>query len=103
MMRDKKRYLLVETTAKIEGDPKSFGAMLYREIIRCIGESSYHRVNPRLVKLIGENHFIIKSSLEGTGQLILALALIKRIGDTDTAFYTLKSSGTIKALGKSMD
>jgi RNase P/RNase MRP subunit POP5 len=99
MMRDKKRYILVETTSRINTDPKDFGASLYREIIRCIGESNYHRVNPKLVKLVGENRFIIKSSLEGTGQLILAFALIKRIGEAETAFYTLKSSGTIRALG----
>ncbi len=102
MMRDKKRYLLVETTAKINGDPKEFGNTLYREIIRCIGESSYHIVNPKLVKMVGENRFVIKSSLEGTGQLILAFALMKRIGETETAFYTLKSSGTIKALTKNV-
>jgi len=98
MMRDKKRYILVETTARINWEPKEFGTALYREIIRCIGESSYHKVNPRLIKLVGDNRFIIKSDLAGTGQLILAFALMKRIGETETAFYTLKSSGTIRAL-----
>ncbi len=99
MMRDKKRYVLVETTSRINADPNEFGTSLYKEIIRCIGESSYHKVNPRLVKLVGDNRFVIRSSLEGTGQLVLAFALMKRLGDIPTAFYTLKSSGTIKALG----
>ncbi len=99
MMRDKRRYILVETTAAINSEPSEFGAQLYKEIIRCIGESNYHKINPRLVKLVSPNRFVIKGSLEGAGQLVLAFALIKRIGDVETAFYTLKSSGTIKALG----
>jgi RNase P/RNase MRP subunit POP5 len=49
---------------------------------------------------VDESRFVIKSSLEGTGKLILAFALIKKVGETETAFYTLKSSGTIKALLK---
>ncbi len=97
-MREKHRYLLVESSAPIKGDEKSFTNALYRELIRCIGEMNYHNVNPRVVKLLGEKRFIIKSSLEGTGQLVLAFALIKRLNDSDVAFYTLKSSGTIKAL-----
>lgn len=98
MMRDKKRYVLVEASVKISEDERSFSNSLYKELIRCIGEINYHKVNPRVMKLVGEKRFIIRSSLEGTGQLVLAFALIKKINNTEMSFYTLKSSGTIKAV-----
>ena len=98
MMRDKKRYLLVESTVPINEDERSFGNALYREIIIAIGEIGYHRVNPKLMKITNEKRFIIKSSLEGASQLVLAFALIKRLKNAEAAFYTLKSSGTMKAL-----
>ncbi len=98
MMRDKKRYILVETSVKISEDERSFSHSLYNELIRCIGEINYNKVNPKVMKLVGQNKFIIKSSLEGTTQLVLAFALIKKVGNKEMAFYTLKTSGTIKAL-----
>ncbi len=98
MMRDKKRYLLVETSSGFSMSERDLASALYKEIIQCIGESDYHKVNPRLTKIIDDNKFIIKSSLEGTSKLVLAFALIKRLNGTETAFYTLKSSGTIRAL-----
>ncbi|MFI5412266.1 MAG: Rpp14/Pop5 family protein [Candidatus Micrarchaeales archaeon] len=99
MMRDKKRYVLVETSIKISEDERGFSHSLYKELIRCIGEINYHNVNPKFIKFVGQNRFIIRASLDGTAELILAFALIKKIGDKEISFYTLKSSGTIKALG----
>ena len=97
-MREKQRYLLVEANFQIGNDERQFGSSLSREIIRCLGEMNYHRVNPRLMKITGGNRFIMRSSLEGIGALVLSFALIKRIDNIDAAFYTLKASGTIKTL-----
>ncbi len=99
-MRDKRRYVLVETSSRIEDDEKTFSYNLYRELIRCIGESDYHKVNPRMMKIVDDTSFVIKSDLKGTGNLILALSFIKRLNNKETAFYTIKSSGTIRALLK---
>jgi RNase P/RNase MRP subunit POP5 len=103
MMRDKKRYLLVESTIPLGTDERSFSHSLYKEIIRCIGETSYHKINPKFMKFVSDNRFIIKSGLSGAGQLVLAFALIKKIDTKETGFYTLKSSGTIKALSAFKD
>lgn len=97
-MRDKQRYLLVETNFRISEDERELAGSLGRELIRCIGEASYHKVNPKLMKILGSNRFIMKSSLEGMSQLILAFSLVKRMNNADAAFYTLKTSGTIRTL-----
>jgi len=72
----------------------------YNELVRYIGENNYATANPRIVKVIDANRFIVKVSLAGYRQLILALALMKKIGNDSTAFYTIWSSGTLKALSK---
>ncbi|MCW6160531.1 MAG: Rpp14/Pop5 family protein [Candidatus Micrarchaeales archaeon] len=97
-MRDKQRYVLVESNIPIGSDERALSDSVSREVIRCIGEMNYHRVNPKMMKILGEKRFIMRSSLEGAGQLVLALSLIKRLNGSDIAFYTLKTSGTIKTL-----
>ena len=90
----------METSARISDDERAFANNLYKEISKVVGEMSHHRINPKFVKFTSENRFIIRSSLEGAGALTAALALIKRINNTDVAFYTLKSSGTIRAVSQ---
>ena len=97
-MRDKQRYILVESSIQIGSDERELGNSISREVIRCIGEMNYHSVNPRLMKITGGNRFIMRSSLGGIGQLMLAFSMIKRMNGNDVAFYTLKASGTIKTL-----
>lgn len=97
-MRDKHRYFLVESTTEVSGDEQTYMNNLSKELMRCIGETKYHRVNPKLMKFVDKNTFIIKTNLIGASDLVLALTLTKRINNSDTAFYTLRSSGTIKAL-----
>ncbi len=99
-MRDKHRYLLVEMSNETQLNDREFYALLSRELIRCIGEMHFHKVNPWFMKFVGKRSFILKSSLDGVNSLTLALALIKRLNTEPMAFYTLKSSGTIKALLK---
>ncbi len=98
-MKDKHRYILVESGVEIsDNDIEDFSSGLYSGLMHCIGEANYHRVNPKIVNFVGRNRFIIKSSLSGSGFLIAALALLKRVNSKETYFYTLKTSGTIKAL-----
>ena len=99
MIREKHRYILVESgTGVAERDRDSFTTGLYNGLLHCIGESNYHRVNPKVVSFTGNNRFVIRSSLAGCGPLIAAMALLKRVNGNDAYFYTLKSSGTIRAL-----
>lgn len=100
MMREKHRYVLVESGMEVpEQDRENFALGLRNALLHYIGESNCHRANPRIVEFTGPNRFIMRSSLWGYGQLVAALALIKKVNGGDSYFYTLKSSGTLKALG----
>jgi RNase P/RNase MRP subunit POP5 len=102
MMRRKTRYILVESATPIaEGGRARFEPLLYRSMLQSIGDLDYHRSNPKIAKFLDERRFILRCSLEGYRKALLALAMIKRIDERETAFYTLKSSGTIRALGRS--
>ncbi|MCW6160816.1 MAG: hypothetical protein LVQ97_01365 [Candidatus Micrarchaeales archaeon] len=98
-MRIKRRYVMVESALPI-GDREEFKRQFYRELLLVVGELGYHRVNPRIMRFIDDRRFVMKADLEGVSDAIRATALINRIGGQATAFYTLGSSGTIKALTK---
>ena len=101
MMREKHRYILVESAVEVpEEARKGFEVELSRELMHNIGEVHYFRANMRIVKHVGLRRFVIRCSLERHNDVIVALSFIKRIGGADTGFYTLKSSGTIRALLK---
>jgi RNase P/RNase MRP subunit POP5 len=72
----------------------------YKELSRTIGELDYNRINPRIIKYLGPKWFIIRVDNEGLQRAILALSLMRRLDTTEMGFYTLLSSGTIKALEK---
>ena len=82
----------------MEKESREFWNALSREMLRCIGEINYHRVNPKFERFVGKNRFIIKTTVPGASQVVLSMALIKNLDGEEIAFYTLKTSGTIRAL-----
>ncbi len=100
-VRDKHRYLLVETSAPtgIETS-RSLEYRFYGQIMELVGAINYPRINPRVVRAAGENRLIIRLRHEGLSELITALALMRVFNGKPTAFYTLNASGTISALTK---
>ncbi len=101
MMRRKIRYILTESAKPVtESDRPQFEQQLYRAMLHSIGELSYHRTNPKIMKFIDDKRFILRCSLDGYTNALLALSIIKKLDVKEAAFYTLKSSGTIKALLK---
>lgn len=102
MMRRKSRYILAESAILIaESDRAQFEPQLYSALLDSIGELSYHKTNPKIIEFLDEKRFILRCNLEGYRNALLALSLIKRIDNREIAFYTLKASGTIKALKRS--
>jgi len=100
-MREKRRYILVESTVEVaEAARKQFEHDLFKELLHNIGEISYFRANPKIMKYIDGKKFILKCNLAMYKETIVALTFTKRIGSQDIGFYTLNASGTIKALGK---
>lgn len=103
MIREKHRYLLVEYNSEMPQDKAAFSKALHREIMSCFGQLHYFKGSFRIMEFPGSNFFIIRSSLNEYENLIRALALIKKLEGNDAAFYTLRSSGTIKALKQYLD
>ncbi len=100
-MKVKRRYLLVEcATPVVEKERALFERKLSSALLAQIGAMHYPGVNPKITGFVNERRFVMRASLEGHKELALALAMIKKLDSTETAFYTLKSSGTIKALLK---
>ncbi len=97
MKRDKHRYLLVKTSSDIRNNI-SFEQNLYKNMIDVVGQINFHKLNPKIIEIIDKNHFIIRVGLLGYKESILAFALIKKLDEERISFYTLKSSGTLKAL-----
>ncbi len=101
MMREKRRYLLVESTLEVpEAARREFELELYKELMHNIGEVSYFKSNPKIVKYISGSRFVLKCSLLKYKETLIALTFIKRIGGKEVGFYTINASGTIKALLK---
>jgi len=95
----KHRNILVEQYPGIPTtDERLFWNALSRELLRCLGEINYHAANPKFIEFVDEKRFVIRATIPGTGPVILSLALIKRVENRETAFYTLKTSGTIHGL-----
>jgi RNase P/RNase MRP subunit POP5 len=99
-MRDKRRYILVEASSEIGADRKEFESLFYSELIHNIGETEYFRANPKIIRFIDDRRFILKCGLSKYKETIVSLSFIKRIGKNEVGFYTLGSSGTIRALLK---
>jgi RNase P/RNase MRP subunit POP5 len=101
MMKLKSRYILVESAAPIgAGERKDFEPLLCRALLHQIGELNYHKANPKVAGFVDERKFVLKCNLDGYRSTILALSMVKRLENRETAFYTLSSSGTLKALLK---
>lgn len=101
MMRDKRRYLIVESCNAID-NPEIFQRRLMSALLQVVGESNFFKLNPKIMKMVDERRFIIRASLEGMRPLVLALSFITRLDGAETAFYTLGASGTILALEKKL-
>lgn len=99
-MRDKKRYIMVESASELSMDKEGLDRALKQAVLSLVGQLGYYDISPKLVSLIDSKHFVVRCRLQGYERMLLASALIKRLGETETGLYTLKSSGTIKALMK---
>src|SRR5271155_1051347 len=98
MMREKHRYILVESTIEIDANDKSFQHELFKELIHNLGEINYYRANPRIMKYIGDRKFILKCNLARYKEMIIALTFVKKLNGKDIGLYTINASGTILAL-----
>jgi RNase P/RNase MRP subunit POP5 len=101
MMREKRRYILVESTLEIsESTQREFEVELFKELLHNIGEATYFKAHPKIMKFVSGNRFVLKCTLAKYKEVVVALTFIKRLGGKEIGFYTLNASGTILALEK---
>jgi len=101
MMREKRRYILVESANEIdENSRKDFEFYFYSALLHSIGEINYFKANPKIIKYVDRKGFVLKCNLVMYKETLNALTFIKQLNKKDTAFYTINASGTVKALAK---
>lgn len=101
MMRDKRRYLtIMQSRPVLEAERPSFEASLYSALLTQLGEAEYFKANPKIMKFLDSDRFMLRVSLDRYEQAIVAVTFVKSIGGRPIGLYTLKASGTIKALQK---
>jgi len=101
MMRDKRRYLTIMSSRPILLQERpQFEASFYSALLVQLGESEYFRANPKIMKFMGHDHFMLRVSLERYEKSIVGITFIKSIQGKPIGLYTTKASGTIKALQK---
>jgi RNase P/RNase MRP subunit POP5 len=101
-VRTKHRYILVETSSDTGmSGRKQLENLFYAQVMAVTGSMRYHNINPRIVRHRGPTSFIIRVRHRGLSEMIAALALMRSFNGKETAFYTLKSSGTLLAVGRS--
>ncbi|MEM3245638.1 MAG: Rpp14/Pop5 family protein [Candidatus Micrarchaeaceae archaeon] len=95
LTKNKHRYLLVRSSVGID-------ALNAYDIKKALFEKLGMRFHLAALKIISMqgNYLIIRCSLKSFDDVVAALTMIKNINGSRIAFYTIKSSGTIKSLQK---
>ena len=102
-MARKKRYILVEAAAPIERSGQlQFERGLFRELYKAIGEPNQYKLKPKIVSFLGAHIFVLRCDLAGYNDARRVLNGIKSLDGKKADFRTLKSSGTLRALSKSL-
>lgn len=100
IMRRKSRYVLVRSTRPISFDAKELEHQFLNEIERFMGISTYSSSHPKIANQAGGNMFIVKMNRGSESQFIFATSFIKKIGNIEVGFQTIKTSGSISTLKK---
>jgi RNase P/RNase MRP subunit POP5 len=101
MIRDKRRYLTIMSSRPIlQQERAAFEASFYSALLVQLGEAEYFKANPKIMKFMDHDHFLLRVSLERYEESIVGITFIKSIQGKPIGLYTTKASGTIRALQK---
>ncbi|MEM3415989.1 MAG: Rpp14/Pop5 family protein [Candidatus Micrarchaeaceae archaeon] len=98
ILRKKYRYILAEASASVNYEVKALDAEMRKSLLPIMGIKSFAQANPHVVKTLSHNSFIIKTARGSEHAIILALAFIKEMHDSEIGIYTLRTSGTIRSI-----
>lgn len=98
ILKRKSRYVMIEASRPLDVTDKLAWSQLRADISKFIGEKEYLDANPFLAEQTDERKFIIRVSRGSEKAIVLAFSFIKLFNNQEIGFYTLKTSGTIRAL-----
>ena len=98
IMRKKNRYILIRSTVPMDMNDKNVQHEFSDAILKIMGIHDYSAANPRIMKSLVGNMFIVRVSRSMERKYILASAFAKKIGTQNIGFQTIKISGSISTL-----
>lgn len=99
ILKRKTRYIMVRSSHPADLSDKTAWQQLRIELSKFLGEKEYLNANPFFAEQIGDSTFIIRVMRGSDRAVILALSFTKLQSEgKEVGFYTLKTSGTIRAL-----
>ncbi|HUO42966.1 MAG TPA: Rpp14/Pop5 family protein [Methylomirabilota bacterium] len=97
-----RRYLQITIRSKSSVTEEQFSQALNASIIRYFGEIGLSRIAPKLIRFDSrKSNAVVAFAKDHTVEMQAALAFISQVGESETVMLPLKTSGTIKGLGKS--
>ncbi len=98
IFRKKLRYILVETSGKVDMDDMRKQGALGAGMLSFLGELSYFKANPHVAAQLSDNMFVLSVNRGYERDIVLALSFIKELMGARVGFYTIRTSGTIRSL-----
>ncbi len=98
ILKRKSRYVMVRSSKRADFTEGYNASAFLRELERVMGIHAYSLAHPKIAKQMGDNIFIVKLNRGAESSFILATAFIKKIGNSDIGFQTIKTSGAINNL-----
>jgi RNase P/RNase MRP subunit POP5 len=101
IMRPKFRYVLLESSEDLNLIDKESISELRNRFRYIMGEQKYLDAEPK-IKLVNKNRFVIKVNRGSEEDIVLASCFIKDFSGKRIGLYTVKTSGSIRAVTKSI-
>ncbi len=98
IFKRKNRYILVETSSPIDLSNRGVFEEVASKLKSYLGEHAFMESNPQIISKLDEKNFIMKVTRGTEKQLFLALSFLKGVNDKEIGFYTLRTSGTVRAI-----
>jgi RNase P/RNase MRP subunit POP5 len=96
--RHKNRYILVESSDILNTRQYDTASSLMSAFHSQVGNVGFSEMSPKLMHQVNDRVFIMRINRDHERKAVLALAFIKSVGNRKIGLYTIRISGTIRAL-----
>lgn len=97
-----RRYLRIKIYSSVTATEEQFSQALTASIVKYFGEVGLSRIAPKLIRFDSrKSSVVVAFTKDYAVEIQAALAFIRQIGESEALTLPLRTSGTIKGLGKS--